>query len=191
MDAVTGDISWTNNGGLTNPTTVNIKGPQGIQGPEGPTGPQGSGLEILDLYATLADLQSDHPSGTAGDCYAVGSSSSNTLYIWSDSQSDWVEIGPLKVSMGSATCTYSGPNKTIDAGDTNTVTFSLPNTITSVDQVVCVKSQGFSSSLIVTSVDYYLSGGIVYATVHLYNIGSSTASIRNASSTITFVTFTN
>ena len=28
--ASNGDISWTNNGGLTNPTTTNIKGPQGV-----------------------------------------------------------------------------------------------------------------------------------------------------------------
>ena len=30
-----GDLSWTNNGGLVNPATVNIKGPQGIQGNTG------------------------------------------------------------------------------------------------------------------------------------------------------------
>lgn len=49
----TGDISWANSGGLANPETVNIRGPQGLkgdtgpqgeageQGPQGPTGPQG------------------------------------------------------------------------------------------------------------------------------------------------------
>ena len=39
-----GVISWTNNGGLENPTPVNImgpKGPQGDRGPIGDTGPQG------------------------------------------------------------------------------------------------------------------------------------------------------
>lgn len=39
-----GNLSWTNDGGKENPTTVNIRGPQGIQGevgPEGPQGPQG------------------------------------------------------------------------------------------------------------------------------------------------------
>lgn len=30
-----GNISWTNNGSLENPTTVNVKGPQGIQGNTG------------------------------------------------------------------------------------------------------------------------------------------------------------
>ena len=39
-----GTLSWTNNKGLTNPNTVNIRGPQGergLAGATGPTGPQG------------------------------------------------------------------------------------------------------------------------------------------------------
>ena len=39
-----GNISWTNDGDLPNPQTVNIKGPQGetgLQGPQGIQGPQG------------------------------------------------------------------------------------------------------------------------------------------------------
>lgn len=36
-----GDLSWTNNGNLPNPETVNIKGPQGETGQTGATGPQG------------------------------------------------------------------------------------------------------------------------------------------------------
>lgn len=42
-----GDLSWTNDGGLANPATVNIKGPKGDTGEQGPkgetgaTGPQG------------------------------------------------------------------------------------------------------------------------------------------------------
>lgn len=37
----TGVLSWTNNGGLNNPTSVNIKGPQGERGATGAQGPQG------------------------------------------------------------------------------------------------------------------------------------------------------
>lgn len=37
-----GNLSWTNNGGLENPSTVNIKGPAGETGPTGPTGPAGA-----------------------------------------------------------------------------------------------------------------------------------------------------
>ena len=36
-----GNLSWTNNGGLDNPETVNIMGPQGPQGIRGESGPQG------------------------------------------------------------------------------------------------------------------------------------------------------
>ena len=34
-----GDLSWTNNGGLPNPETVNIRGPKGDPGEQGPPGP--------------------------------------------------------------------------------------------------------------------------------------------------------
>ena len=36
-----GTLSWTNDGGKTNPASVNIKGPQGAQGPKGEPGAQG------------------------------------------------------------------------------------------------------------------------------------------------------
>lgn len=40
-----GDLSWSNDGGLANPETVNLKGPKGdtgAQGPQGETGPAGA-----------------------------------------------------------------------------------------------------------------------------------------------------
>jgi hypothetical protein len=36
-----GDLNWSNNGGLTNPATVNIRGPKGDTGDTGPRGSQG------------------------------------------------------------------------------------------------------------------------------------------------------
>lgn len=58
-------------------------------------GDQGAGLEILDVYPTLADLQTDHPSGSAGDGYLVGTSPNFTLYVWSTSQNTWLDGGAL------------------------------------------------------------------------------------------------
>lgn len=55
-----GNISWTNNGGLPNPATQNIKGPQGDEGPtgpQGPTGPAGPGISYVTL-TNGADLNS-------------------------------------------------------------------------------------------------------------------------------------
>ena len=40
--SASGDLSWTNDGGLANPSTVNIKGPQGIQGEKGEKGDTGA-----------------------------------------------------------------------------------------------------------------------------------------------------
>lgn len=86
---------------LTDGTVYNspsLRGPQGetgATGAQGPQGPQGEGLEILDVYTTLADLQTEHPTGSAGDAYQVGTSPNFTLYIWSTSQQAWVPAGAL------------------------------------------------------------------------------------------------
>ena len=58
-------------------------------------GPQGEGLKILDIYPTLADLQSSHPTGSAGDSYLVGTSPNFTLYVWSTVSSAWLDGGAL------------------------------------------------------------------------------------------------
>ena len=71
-----GNLSWTNNKGLTNPTTVNIKGPQGLKGdtgpqgptgatgPQGPTGPAGAnGKDGLVTSITVGDKTYTHVNG--------------------------------------------------------------------------------------------------------------------------------
>ena len=95
-------------------TSMSLKGETGPQGPQGETG---SGLQILDVYATLADLQSAHPTGQPGDAYQVGSAGNYTLYIWSSSQSAWVQAGTL----GTVSPYTSAPlmNGTASAGSQN------------------------------------------------------------------------
>lgn len=75
-----------------------VQGPRGYTGPMGPQGAkgdQGEGLQIMDVYPTLNDLQTAHPTGEPGDAYLVGSSGSYVLYIWSDTSSAWVDGGSL------------------------------------------------------------------------------------------------
>lgn len=80
---VTGDLDSSLNFDFTIPP-----GPQGPEGPEGPQGPKGDSYKILGLVATTADL----PSGASvGDAYAVGTSASNTTYVWDGAQ--WQNIG--------------------------------------------------------------------------------------------------
>ena len=41
-----GTLSWTNDGGLNNPNSVNIKGPQGERGQKGEPGKDGTGISL-------------------------------------------------------------------------------------------------------------------------------------------------
>ena len=90
---------------LSNGSTYTSMSLKGETGPQGPQGETGSGLQILDVYATLTDLQSAHPTGQPGDAYQVGSEGSYTLYIWSSSQSAWVPAG----SLGTVSPSVSNP----------------------------------------------------------------------------------
>ena len=58
-------------------------------------GPAGQGLVILGEYATLAALQADHPTGSAGDAWLVGTGGSYTLYIWDTNLLDWKDAGTI------------------------------------------------------------------------------------------------
>ena len=76
-------------------TSESLRGATGPQGEQGIQGPPGNGLQILDVYPTLSDLETAHPTGQPGDAYQVGTAPSFTLYIWSTSQSQWVPAGTL------------------------------------------------------------------------------------------------
>lgn len=78
-------------------------GPQGIQGPKGETGEKGetgAGFRILGIYGSEDALQSAHPNGFEGDAYAVGSTTENTVYIWSANDGAWKNIGKLQGPQG-------------------------------------------------------------------------------------------
>ena len=121
-----GDISWgiVETAAAEVPAARNIKGPQGvqgiqgIQGPQGVAGPQGiagpqgvkgdkgdagangSDFTIKGRYDTLVALQTAHPTGTAGDAYAVGTVTSNDIYVWDVDFVIWKNIGPIQGPQG-------------------------------------------------------------------------------------------
>ena len=89
------DLSWTNDKGLTNPTTVNIKGPQGPTGatgakgdkgdigPQGPTGPAGAnGKDGLATSITTRDKTYTHVNGNI--IIPSMDSSKPTAFAWVD-----------------------------------------------------------------------------------------------------------
>lgn len=66
----------------------------------GPPGAKGDPYTVLGLYATLADLETAHPTGEKGDAYAVGTAEENTTYNWDVDAEAWVDIGPLRGEKG-------------------------------------------------------------------------------------------
>lgn len=60
-----GNLSWSNNGGLTNPTTINIKGPRGEKGADGAAGADGA-------KGDKGDTGPEGPQGPAGNDGAPG-----------------------------------------------------------------------------------------------------------------------
>lgn len=94
------DSEWATVVGEQGPQgPVGPAGPQGIQGPVGPTGPKGAdgtSFIVKGRYETLQELQQAHPTGAAGDAYAVGTEDDNTIYLWDIDLLAWNEIGPIQ-----------------------------------------------------------------------------------------------
>lgn len=84
-----GVISWTNDGGLANPSPVNIRGPKGEQG---------NGLTIRGYYATLSALETAVPYPQIGDVYGVGATAPYDIYVYSGG--GWVNNGPIQGAKG-------------------------------------------------------------------------------------------
>jgi hypothetical protein len=63
-----GTLSWTNNKNLTNPTSVNIKGPKGEKGDKGDSGEQGPpGNDGIGIPGSSGDSVTSAVSGTSSD----------------------------------------------------------------------------------------------------------------------------
>lgn len=64
------------------------RGPQGELGPQGPVGATGSGLEIIGVLNSEAELP---PTGEVGDAYKIN----NDLYVWIQDATEWMNVGSL------------------------------------------------------------------------------------------------
>lgn len=82
------------------------QGPAGIQGVQGPMGPQGErgndgadgkSFVIQDIFATVGELKAAFPTGNE---YAYMVSADDCVYIWSENNNDWANLGQLQGPMG-------------------------------------------------------------------------------------------
>lgn len=108
-----GNLSWSNDGGLENPETVNIKGPQGATGPKGDTGATGANGAKGDK----GDTGPQGPQGEKGDTGPQGMTGPQGLQGPQGLKGDQGAQGP----QGEPGATpYIGSNGNWWIGDTDT-----------------------------------------------------------------------
>ena len=89
----------------------------GPAGPQGDKGDPGDSYTVKGLYATLADLQTAHPTGSAGDAWFVGTAEDNVVYQWDVDQAAWVNVGALKGPQGETGATGAAGADGADGAD--------------------------------------------------------------------------
>ena len=89
----------------------------GPAGPQGDKGDPGDSYTVKGLYATLADLQAAHPTGSAGDAWFVGTAEDNVVYQWDVDQAAWVNVGALKGPQGETGATGAAGSDGADGAD--------------------------------------------------------------------------
>lgn len=97
-----------------------------------------AGFRVRDRYATYELLLAAHPTGEAGDAYAVGTETDNVVYIWGVDVLAWVNIGPIigppgpqgnpgatgAAGVGIASITRTAGDGSAGSVDTYTITFT-------------------------------------------------------------------
>lgn len=68
--------------------------------PAGKDGEDGRSFKVMGLYETLEKFYEAHPTGEAGDAYAVGTTEANDIYIWDIDLGNWSNLGPLQGPIG-------------------------------------------------------------------------------------------
>lgn len=91
-----GNISWTNNKGLENPSNQNIRGPQGV------AGPQGEAFKIKKTYSSVEAMQADLNNMQVGDYVMITSSVEveDNAKLYARAETEWVFITDFSGATG-------------------------------------------------------------------------------------------
>lgn len=121
----TGDLSWTNDKGLENPTTVNIKGADGQDGADGLGVPSGgtTGQVLVKKSDVDNDTEWVDYVASGGDSLPIG-----TVFPWftNDVPTNFLELNGQAVSRTIYSDLFELYGTTYGTGDGST-TFNLPN----------------------------------------------------------------
>lgn len=130
-------------------------GDTGPQGPKGDRGPEGK-FVVKGIYATVQELESAHPTGEAGDAYAVGTADSNEIYIWDVDFLSWKNIGDIQGPQG-----IQGPKGDKgDRGDTGAQGPVGPSNATAFS--ISLPVSGWSGNTQIVSDERFVPTGYAY-----------------------------
>lgn len=134
-------------------------------------------LAPLGMYSTIEELREAHPTGEIGEAWMIGTSSSNTVYIWDINDEDWVDIGGLVNANGFKTAYNKSfeessaniqMNGTASAGSLDTIARAdhvHPTDTSRASQTDMLAVQNVINHL----VDYIYPVGSVYISVNAVN----------------------
>lgn len=143
------NVIITNTGNSSN-AIFNFTIPEGIQGIQGITG---APFTILGYYDTIETLISAHPTGLAGDVWAIGLTDPYILYIWDTVDLEWSSLGPITVTPASVNITYDNTVSLLTA--TN-----IQDAIDEIDNRVDNLSVNASDIIIVDSGTYFTDSNV-------------------------------
>ena len=138
---------------------------------KGEQGDPGTGLTILGTYATLADLQSAHPTGQRGDAYFIEANSH--VYLWDIDQLSWEDIGEVKGAKGDTGSAATITVGTVTTGQTASVVNSGTTSAAVLDFVLQKGDKGDTGNTGTIAVGSVTSG----TTASVTNSGTTTAAV--------------
>lgn len=117
-------------------------------GLNGSNGQDGTSVTILGSYDTLAELQTAHPTGNAGDAYIIG----GNLYVWAVDDAQWENVGNIQ---GPAGADGKNAKSIILNGDSQVFKVSKTNVMTPTT----IKVTAYAFNTTVTNWTYSTNGG--------------------------------
>lgn len=167
---------------------------------KGDKGDDGTSFVIKGIYATLEELEEAHPTGEAGDAYAVGTSENNVVYLWDVDASEWTNIGGIKGPKGdqgnpTSVNGKTGAAITIDTTDVlmtdyveGSNTGAIETTDTLAEAIGKLEARadelGSASLLDADDIEDLPEGSMIDSSYVSVTLGSETTDVQTAISTI-------
>lgn len=143
-------------------------------GLNGSNGQDGTSVTILGSYDTLAELQTAHPTGNAGDAYIIG----GNLYVWAIDDAEWENVGNIQ---GPAGADGRSAKNIILTGDSQVFKVSKTNVVTPST----IKVTAYTFNTTATNWTYSTNGGQTFLSTVPTGVSRNGNTVTITGSTIT------